>query len=100
MMILGMNLLIGGLLVTIIVVGNPLVLPLINSQPLNQSATLGLIMTLAGFAVLSIGFLLLVHYDRKRSWHLGEIEKSTLLRNRKIKVRSTSEILEELTEKE
>lgn len=98
MMILGMNLLMGGLIVTIIVVGQPNLFPFLTQIPLNQSSVLGLILTLTGFSTLSTGFILAVHYDRKRSWHLSQIEKSTTLRNRKITVKTANELIEELTD--
>jgi hypothetical protein len=67
-------------------------------QPLSQSATLGVILTLSGFSILSAGFILVIHYDRQRSWHLSQIEKSTKLKSRKITIRTANEILEGLTE--
>jgi hypothetical protein len=97
MMVLGMNLLIGGLIVTIIVVGQPNLFLFVIQQPLNQSAALGLILTVTGFAILSAGFMMVIYYDRQRTWHLREIEKSTKIKNRKITVKTTNEILEELT---
>jgi hypothetical protein len=98
MMILGMNLLIGGLIVTIMAVGQLNLFPLMLQQPLSQSATLGLILTLSGFSILLAGFILVINYDRQRSWHLSQIEKSTKLKNRKITIRTADEILEGLTE--
>jgi hypothetical protein len=96
MMTLGMNLLIGGLIVTVMAVGQLNVFPFIFQQPLSQSAILGLILTLSGFSILVAGFILVIHYDRQRSWHLGQIEKSTRLKNRKITIKTVDEILEEL----
>jgi uncharacterized membrane protein len=98
MMILGMNLLIGGLLVTVIVVGEPTLFPFIIQQPLSQSATLGFILTIVGFAILSAGFILVIHYDRERSWYVGETAKSTMFRKRKNPVRPINETFEELAE--
>lgn len=96
MMVLGMNLLIGGLIVTIIVVGQPNVLLFLIPQPLNPSSALGLILTVTGFAILSAGFIMVIYYDRQRSWHLHEIEKSAKIKNRKITIKTANEILEEL----
>jgi hypothetical protein len=98
MMTLGMNLLIGGLIVSIMAVGQLNLFPLMLQQPLSQSATLGLILTLSGFFILSAGFILVINYDRQRSWHLSQIEKSTKLKSRKISIRTTNEILEGLIE--
>lgn len=98
MMTLGMNLLIGGLIVTIMAVGQLNLFPLMLQQPLNQSATLGLILTLSGFSILVAGFILVINYDRQRSWHLSQIEKSTKLKSRKITIRTANEIPEGLTE--
>lgn len=98
MMILGMNMLIGGLIVTIIAAGQLIIFPFVIQQPLNQSSVVGLVLTLSGFFILLAGFVLVMHYDRKRSWHLGEIDKSTTIKNPRIAIKSTSRILEELTE--
>jgi predicted transporter len=98
MMILGMNLLIGGLIVTIMAVGQLNLFPFMLQQPLSQSATLGLILTLSGFSILLAGFILVINYDRQRSWHLSQIEKSTKLKSRKITITTADEILERLTE--
>ncbi|MGB8779620.1 MAG: hypothetical protein WCD81_03105 [Candidatus Bathyarchaeia archaeon] len=68
MMTLGMNLLIGGLIVTIMAVGQLNLFPFMLQQPLSQSGTLGLILTFFGFSILSAGFILVIHYDRQRSW--------------------------------
>jgi hypothetical protein len=98
MMILGMNLLIGGLIVTMIAVGQLNLFPSMLQQPLNQSSTVGLILTVSGFFVLLAGFVLVVNYDRQRSWHLSQIEKSTKLKSRKITITTAEEMLEGLTE--
>jgi hypothetical protein len=99
MAILGMNLLIGGLLATIIVVGEPTSFLFFIQLPLNFSAALGLIMTVVGFSLVLIGFILVFHYDRKRSWYIGEIEKSGLRKKQKSTPKTASEILEEYTGK-
>jgi hypothetical protein len=98
MMTLGMNLLIGGLIVTIMAVGQLNLFPFMLQQPLSQSTTLGLILTLSGFSILLAGFILVINYDRQRSWYLSQIEKSTKLRSRKITIRTADEFLERLTE--
>lgn len=98
MMTLGMNLLIGGLIVTIMVMRQLNLFPFMLQQPLRQSATLGLILTFSGFSILSAGLILVIDYDRQRSWHLSQIEKSTKLKSRKISIGTANEILEGLTE--
>ena len=96
MVVLGVNILIGGLVVTTITVGQVSLLFSMFSQSLNSSGVLGLVLTLVGFCLLCAGFILVVYYDRERSWYLGEIEKSTQIKNRKISVRTAHDILEEL----
>jgi len=98
MVVLGVNILVGGLVVTIITVGQASLLFSMFSQPLNSSTVLGLVLTLVGFCLLCAGFVLVVYYDRERSWYLGEIEKSTQIKNRKIAIRTAHGILEELVE--
>jgi len=98
LMIVGVNLLMGGLIVTVMMVGEPIINPFIIQQTLNYSTVLGLIFTIAGFSIISAGFILVIHYDRKRTWHIKEIEKATKLKSRKISLKSTKEMLEELSE--
>jgi len=94
MMILGMISLIGGLNVTLAVSGQLLLIPMIDQYPLSPSSSVGLVLTTAGFIVFSGGFVSTVHYDRKRSWHVGEIEKAYQLKNRKIDIHVVKETLE------
>ena len=69
----------GGLIVTVITAGEPNLFFYLT-QPLSQSAIVGLILTItAVYSVLSAGFIMVVHYDRQRSWHLKEIRKIHLL---------------------
>lgn len=96
MIVLGMNMLIGGLVVAIMVSGEPLSFLFVAQQPLGYSTVVGLILTVVGFCILSVGFILVIYYDKERSWYLGEIDKSTRLKNRKITVETTNDILEEL----
>jgi hypothetical protein len=96
MMILGVNLLMGGLIVTVITAGGPNLLLYFTQQPLGDSAILGLVLTVTGFLILSASFVLVVHYDKQRSWHLKEIEKSTRPKGRKAIVRTPDELLKEL----
>jgi len=100
MIILGVNLLIGGLLTIIIAAGEPNWLLNFPYVPLQASpAYLGLILTFTGFAILSAGFLLVVHYDRKRSWYVKEIEKSSIPKKWKTNSKTVNQILEEYTGK-
>jgi len=96
MMIVGVNLLVGGLIVTVMTVGEPIINPFNVQQMLSYSSILGLILTISGFSIISAGFILVIHYDRKRTWHLKEIEKTTALKNRRIHIRSSEQILDEL----
>lgn len=100
MMIVGVNLLVGGLIVTVMTVGEPIINPFNIQQVLSYSSILGLILTISGFSIISAGFILVIHYDRKRTWHLKEIEKTTALKNRRIHVRSAGQILDELVYEE
>lgn len=98
MMILGMNLLIGGLLVTILVAGEPISLPFITQQPLSQTVMLGFTLTVMGFIVLAAGFILVIHYDRQRTWYVGETTKSTPFKKGKNHVKPLREIIQEYAE--
>jgi len=93
MMIMGMNLLIGGLVITTIAIGESVLLPFITQQPMTPEV-LGLGLTTAGFAVVSVGFLLVIHYDKEASWYMHETEKSTI-RKKKIADRTVNKALEE-----
>jgi hypothetical protein len=100
MMIVGVNLLVGGLIVTVMTVGEPIINPFNIQQVLSYSSILGLILTISGFSIISAGFILVIHYDRKGTWHLKEIEKTTAVKNRRIHIRSTEQILDELVHEE
>jgi hypothetical protein len=94
MMTIGMNLLIGGLVITTIAIGEPVLFPFITQQPMTSSEVLGLVLTTAGFAVVSVGFLLVIHYDKEASWYMHETEKSTI-RKKKTVNRTANKALEE-----
>jgi heme/copper-type cytochrome/quinol oxidase subunit 1 len=99
MLVLGVNLLMGGLLVTIVVRGEPSSLLSLPYMPLQVSpARLGSFLVIVGFVVLVAGFTLVVHYHRKKAWYRKKIEKSSLLRE-KIVPKSVDELLEEYTGK-
>lgn len=75
--ILGMIMLVGGLLITIIVVQDPAWLLFIPYQQLmSHVGILGLLFSLTGLICLAVGFIMAVHYDRKRSWILHQLERS------------------------
>jgi uncharacterized membrane protein len=95
LMVLGVNILVGGL-VTVMMLGQAPLFPFVFSQPMNSSAVMGLVLTLVGFCLLCAGFMLVVYCDPERSWYLGEIEKSTKIRNRKITVRTAMIFLRSL----
>lgn len=97
LMILGVNLLLGGLLTVVIVVGEPSWLLIFPYKLLQtQSAYLGLILTITGFMILSAGFVLAVYYDRKRLWYRKEIEKSSMPKiMEKTDIKTVNQILEE-----
>ena len=67
----------------------------IYRQLQTAATSLGLILTITGFAVSSAGFILVIHYDRKKSWYRKQIEKSSIEKRWKTKPKSVDEILEE-----
>lgn len=100
MTVLGVNLLVGGLIVVILVAGEPswlLIFPYTPAQ--TPSAYIGLILTITGFIILSSGFILVIHYDKKRSWFIKEIEKASLPKKWKTDYKTANQILEEYTGK-
>ncbi|MEM2102659.1 MAG: hypothetical protein QXM22_04015 [Candidatus Bathyarchaeia archaeon] len=94
MMIIGMHLLIGGLVITTIAIGEPLLFSFMTQRPTTSSETLGLVLTTTGFAIVSVGFLLVVYYDKEASWYMRETEKSTT-RKKKNTDRTVNQALEE-----
>jgi hypothetical protein len=96
LIILGVHFLTAGLMVTIIVSGGKeWWLFSIYWQLQTASTSLGLILTIIGFAISSAGFILVIHYDRKKSWYRRQIEKSSIMEKWKMKPKSVDEILEE-----
>jgi hypothetical protein len=100
LMVVGVNLLVGGLIVTVITVGEPILNPFNISPTIGYSPILGLILTVAGFSVIAAGFILVINYDRNRSWHLNEVQKAAMLKNRRINVKSAHDMLDQLVEEE
>ncbi|MEM2912323.1 MAG: hypothetical protein QW146_07455 [Candidatus Bathyarchaeia archaeon] len=96
LIILGVNLLTTGLLVTIYSLSEEWgQLFLTFKQLQSATATLGLILTAAGFSVSSAGFILVIHYDRKKSWYRRQIEDSSIMKKLKAEVKTVDQILEE-----
>ena len=93
LVILGVNLLMGGLLTNLIIFGE-LTVPLHPYRLLPSfSAYSGFILSVVGFAVLFAGFILVLYYSRKRLWFINEIAKSAI--RRKIAPKTAIEILQE-----
>ncbi|UCE28919.1 MAG: hypothetical protein JSV85_06565 [Candidatus Bathyarchaeota archaeon] len=74
--ILGTVILMGGLLVTIIAAEQPKWFLLPYQLPSYPSAFLGLILTLTGFLLVSVGFIMVIYYDRRKSWCMNQMEES------------------------
>jgi hypothetical protein len=93
--IAGINISIGGLIVTIMILGGPNFLLFLTQQPVTVSIALGPILTFLGFIVAATGFVLTFHHDRKRSWYLGEVQKSSIFEKKKDESKTAKEVLEE-----
>jgi membrane-bound ClpP family serine protease len=100
MMVLGMVSLVGGLTVTVVMSGQILLIPILETYPLSPSSSVGFMLTTGGFTVLLAGFVLAVYYDRKRTWHVGEIEKGNHLKNRKIDINVVKKTFEDFSKEE
>jgi hypothetical protein len=98
-MVIGINLLIGGLIITVLTTGQPIIIPFITQQTINLPIALGVILTNSGFAIVFAGFALGIHYDKQRSWHLKEIDKSSGRKNWQVAVKTANEMLQEIDEK-
>ncbi|MEM2972157.1 MAG: hypothetical protein QW270_07065 [Candidatus Bathyarchaeia archaeon] len=92
-MILGANLLVGGLLTIIIASGEQSWLNFPYTPMQVSPAYFGFALAITGFAILSAGFALAVHYDKRRNWYIKEIEKSSVIP--KLKPKTVDQILEE-----
>jgi len=93
MMILGMNLLIGGIIVILISTsGSYLLVAYILTS---YSGIVGLILTSAGFTIISVGFILAVHYDKRRSWYISQLEKRAVPDEPKAALKMANKILQE-----
>lgn len=98
LIIMGINLLATGLIITIMTTGQPILFPYPLPQLTNLPVALGLIFTDSGFAVIFAGFALSVHYDKQRSWHLNEIDKSAKRKNWKTNPKTTDQTHQEQKE--
>jgi hypothetical protein len=94
-MVLGMNLLMGGLIMTMSLVGELNIIPLFGEKPLTASTTLSLILSITGFSVTLAGFVLVIYYDRKRTWYTSQMDKSTLRNKKKTERKTIEELLRE-----
>ena len=94
--VIGTNLLTAGLIMTTITTGQPLFIPYPIPQYVNLPIALGLILTDSGFVTILSGFALAIRYDKQRTWHLSQIEKSTNPKNLRVTVQGPSEIMQEL----
>ncbi|MEM3827864.1 MAG: hypothetical protein QXP36_01420 [Conexivisphaerales archaeon] len=96
LIILGVNFLTTGLLVAFYSLGEEWwQLFLTFKQLQSATATLGLILTAAGFAISSAGFILVIHYDRKKSWYRKQLEDSTMIKRWRTDTKTVDQILEE-----
>jgi hypothetical protein len=98
-MVIGVNLLVGGLIITVFTTGQPIIIPFITQQFINLPIALAIILTNSGFAITLAGFALSIHYDKKRSWHLKEIDKSGGHKNWQVAVKTANEMLQQIEEK-
>ena len=73
--ILGMICLMGGMTMTILF-SNHLSWLLIFPYATSASASLGLVLSLFGFSMISIGFVLAFYYDREKTWFLNKSRES------------------------
>jgi hypothetical protein len=98
-MVIGVNLLIGGLIITVFTTGQPIIIPFITQQFINLPIALGVILTNSGFAIIFAGFTLSIRYDKQRSWHLKEIDKSGGQKNWQVAVKTANEMFQQIDEK-
>jgi hypothetical protein len=97
---MGTNLLAAGLIITIVTTGQPIIIPYPVPQYINLSIALGLILTDSGFIIIFSGFTLAIRDDKKRTWHLNQIEKSINPKNWKVTIENPNEIAQELSKEE
>ena len=93
--VLGINVAIGGLIVTIIMLGGPYFLTFLTQRRLDLSVALGPILSFLGFFTTSVGFVLTFYHDRKRAWYQSEMQKSSVYEKKKSGAKTTEEVLRE-----
>jgi hypothetical protein len=93
--ILGINIAVGGLIVTIIMLGAPDFLGFLTQRPIDLSVALGPILSFVGFFITSVGFVLTFYHDRKRAWYQGEMQKSSIYEKTKSSTKTPEEVLKE-----
>jgi hypothetical protein len=93
--ILGINITLGGLIVTIIMIGGPNFFVFLTQRPIDLSVALGPVLTFVGFFITSVGFVLTFYHDRKRAWYQGEIQKSSIYEKKKSGAKTPEEVLQE-----
>ena len=93
LMVLGMNLLMGGLLMSLMVAGELTVILQPSNLPPSFTAYSGFILTVVGFFVMFSGFTLTIYYSRKRLWYITQIERSSL--KMKVTPKTPNTIVEE-----
>jgi hypothetical protein len=97
-MVIGVNLLVGGIIITVFTTGQPVVIPFITQQFINLPIALAVVLTNSGFAITLAGFALSIHYDKQRCWYLEEIDKSGGRKNWQIAVKTANEMLQQIEE--
>jgi len=93
--VLGINIAVGGLIVTIIMIGGPNYFAFLTRRPIDLSVALGPVLTFVGFFITSVGFVLTFYHDRKRAWYQGELEKSSIYEKKKSGAKTAEEVLQE-----
>jgi hypothetical protein len=93
--VLGINITIGGLIVTIMMLGGPNFLTFLAQRPIDLSVALGPVLTFLGFFITSVGFVLTFYHDRRRAWYQGEIQKSSIYEKKKTDSKTTEKVLQE-----
>jgi len=93
LLVLGMNLLMGGLLMSLIVAGELTVILQPSNLPPSFTAYSGFTLTVVGFFVMFSGLTVTICYSRKRLWYISQIERSSL--RMKVTPKKANTIVEE-----
>ena len=83
-MVMGMICLMGGMTMTVLF-SNHLSWFLIFPYAAGPSNLLGLTLTLLGFSLISIGFVLAFYYDREKMWFLTKLSNSAVVKRKVMK---------------